>query len=162
VEWCSGSETMEEIICRLHQREEAAIKRERAMAYAFSHQVQNLFCSLHTKENKNLSSYVNVTLQWRPNCSQYFGQASYSLGKESWGWSWTERWVAARPWEVQVRVQPSNTKKANGHDQKIKFNKMNYSESKAALAKPSLSNGKETGKGKENSTSGLSKNIVTK
>ncbi|XP_027928112.1 protein IQ-DOMAIN 1-like isoform X2 [Vigna unguiculata] len=137
VEWCSGSETMEEIICRLHQREEAAIKRERAMAYAFSH-------------------------QWRPNCSQYFGQASYSLGKESWGWSWTERWVAARPWEVQVRVQPSNTKKANGHDQKIKFNKMNYSESKAALAKPSLSNGKETGKGKENSTSGLSKNIVTK
>ncbi|WVZ01031.1 hypothetical protein V8G54_027100 [Vigna mungo] len=137
VEWCSGSETMEEILCRLHQREEAAIKRERAMAYAFSH-------------------------QWRPNCSQYFGQASYSLGKESWGWSWTERWVAARPWEVQVRVQPSKTKKLNGHDQKIKFNKMNYSESKAVLAKPSLSNGKETGKGKENSTSGQSKNIVTK
>ncbi|XP_017425146.1 protein IQ-DOMAIN 10 isoform X2 [Vigna angularis] len=137
VEWCSGSETMEEILCRLHQREEAAIKRERAMAYAFSH-------------------------QWRPNCSQYFGQASYSLGKESWGWSWTERWVAARPWEVQVRVQPSKTKKLNGHDQKIKFNKMNYSESKAALVKPSLLNGKETGKGKENSTSGQSKNIVTK
>lgn len=42
-EWCSGSETMEEILSRIHQREEAAIKRERAMAYAFSHQVQNLF-----------------------------------------------------------------------------------------------------------------------
>jgi len=43
VEWCSGSETMEEILSRIHQREEAAIKRERAMAYAFSHQVHNLF-----------------------------------------------------------------------------------------------------------------------
>jgi len=32
---------------------------------------------------------------------------------------------------------------------------MIYGESKAALGKPSQSNGKETGKGKENSTSGL-------
>ena len=40
-EWCGGSDTMEEIVSRIHQREEAAFKRERAMAYAFSHQVQN-------------------------------------------------------------------------------------------------------------------------
>lgn len=39
VEWNCGSETMEEILSRIHQREEAAVKRERAMAYAFSHQV---------------------------------------------------------------------------------------------------------------------------
>jgi len=39
VEWCGGSETMEETIARLHLREEAAVKRERTMAYAFSHQV---------------------------------------------------------------------------------------------------------------------------
>ncbi|KAH1232509.1 Protein IQ-DOMAIN 14 [Glycine max] len=37
VEWCSGSETKKEILSRLHQREEAAVKRERTMAYAFSH-----------------------------------------------------------------------------------------------------------------------------
>lgn len=30
---------MEVILARIHQREEAAIKRERAMAYAFTHQV---------------------------------------------------------------------------------------------------------------------------
>nr|KYP51392.1 Protein IQ-DOMAIN 1 [Cajanus cajan] len=137
VEWCSGSETMEEILSRLQQREEAAIKRERAMAYAFSH-------------------------QWRPNCSQYFGQASYSLGKESWGWSWTERWVAARPWEVRVRVQSTKTKKLNGQQQKTKLDKMNHSESKVALAKHALSNGKENGKGKENGTSGMSKNNDSK
>lgn len=39
VEWCGGAETMEEILSRIHEREEAAVKRERAMAYAFSHQV---------------------------------------------------------------------------------------------------------------------------
>ncbi|PKI61817.1 hypothetical protein CRG98_017794 [Punica granatum] len=39
VEWCGGAETMEEILGRIHQREEAAVKRERAMAYAFNHQV---------------------------------------------------------------------------------------------------------------------------
>lgn len=42
VEWCGGSETMEEILSRIQQREEAAVKRERAMAYAFSHQVGKL------------------------------------------------------------------------------------------------------------------------
>ncbi|KAJ6728511.1 IQ-DOMAIN 5-RELATED [Salix koriyanagi] len=35
VEWSGGSETMEEALARIHQREEAAVKRERAMAYAF-------------------------------------------------------------------------------------------------------------------------------
>ena len=50
VEWCNGSETMEEIISRLYQREEAAIKRERTMAYAFSHQVQNLIYLLYPSQ----------------------------------------------------------------------------------------------------------------
>lgn len=30
---------MEEILARIYHREEAAVKRERALAYAFSHQV---------------------------------------------------------------------------------------------------------------------------
>ncbi|KAG5151052.1 hypothetical protein JHK84_027524 [Glycine max] len=41
VEWCGGSETKKEILSRLHQREEAAVKRERTMAYALSHQVDH-------------------------------------------------------------------------------------------------------------------------
>ncbi|KAJ4980805.1 hypothetical protein NE237_031642 [Protea cynaroides] len=60
VEWCGGSETMEEILSRIHQREEAVVKRERAMAYAFSH-------------------------QWRANSSQNQGQFAYELGKANWG-----------------------------------------------------------------------------
>lgn len=54
MEWCSGSETMEEILSRIHQREEAAIKRERAMAYAFSHQVRNLFYLLYLLQKTNV------------------------------------------------------------------------------------------------------------
>lgn len=42
VEWSNGPETMEEVLARIHLREEAAVKRERAMAYAFSHQVYSL------------------------------------------------------------------------------------------------------------------------
>ncbi|PHU04383.1 hypothetical protein BC332_25205, partial [Capsicum chinense] len=38
VEWNGGPETMEVVLSRIHQREAAAVKRERTMAYAFSHQ----------------------------------------------------------------------------------------------------------------------------
>lgn len=61
-----------------------------------------------------------------------------------------ERWVAARPWEVRVQVQSPKTKKLNGQQQKIKLDKMNNNESKVSAAKPALSNGKETEKGKKN------------
>lgn len=37
--WCDTMGTVEEIQAREQQRQEAAIKRERAMAYAFSNQV---------------------------------------------------------------------------------------------------------------------------
>lgn len=77
VEWCGGPETMDEIVSRIQQREEATNKRERAMAYAFYH-------------------------QWRANSNRYFGQAYYDLSKESWGWSWKERWIAVCPWEARV------------------------------------------------------------
>ncbi|RAL38119.1 hypothetical protein DM860_000813 [Cuscuta australis] len=84
VEWSSGPETMEEILQRIQQREEAAVKRERAMAYAFSH-------------------------QWRANWKdQGLGKAYYDVGEESWGWSWVERWIAVRPWE-NCRLQPNTS-----------------------------------------------------
>ncbi|KAJ0989362.1 hypothetical protein J5N97_007718 [Dioscorea zingiberensis] len=85
VEWCGGSDTMEEILTRIQQREEAAVKRERAMAYAFSH-------------------------QWRANQSQ--GPLVYEVGKGNWGWSWMERWIAARPWESRLPYQSFSPNKA--------------------------------------------------
>ncbi|KAF5478598.1 hypothetical protein F2P56_005141 [Juglans regia] len=124
VEWCGGSETMEEILSRIRQREEAAIKRERAMAYAFSH-------------------------QWRANSSQYLGQASYSLGKENWGWSWMERWIAARPWEIRVHSNSADSNKAQAKQSTL--NKVaNQPEKKISVSvKPAFSNEKGTTKAKD-------------
>ncbi|KAG2396710.1 Protein IQ-DOMAIN 1 [Vigna angularis] len=112
VGWCGGSDTMEEILLRIHQREEAAVKRERAMAYAFSH------------------------------------QAIYGVGKGSWGWSWKERWVAARPWQIRVRFPDPITTKTT--------------DSKVPLSNSELSNTKETPKGKENNIPDLSNNNLAK
>nr|GMD11526.1 protein IQ-DOMAIN 1 [Ipomoea batatas] len=88
VEWSGGPETMEEALARIHQREEAAEKRERTMAYAFSH-------------------------QWRANSSPIYGSSNLELGKANWGWSWTERWIAARPWESRTPAKPSPKKAQN-------------------------------------------------
>ncbi|CAN4087186.1 unnamed protein product [Withania somnifera] len=82
VEWSGGPETMEVVLSRIHQREEAAVKRERTMAYAFSH-------------------------QWRANSNPIFGSSIHDFGKANWGWSWTDRWIAARPWESRIPVQSS-------------------------------------------------------
>ncbi|XP_062233580.1 protein IQ-DOMAIN 9-like [Phragmites australis] len=87
VEWNGGSDTMDEILARIQQREEAAVKRERAMAYAFNH-------------------------QWRARPGAGLGSFSYEVGKGGWGWSWMDRWIAARPWEPRVLVHPENPKKA--------------------------------------------------
>nr|XP_027061523.1 protein IQ-DOMAIN 1-like isoform X1 [Coffea arabica] len=115
VDWCGGSETMEEILQRIQQREVAAVKRERAMAYAFSH-------------------------QWRANSSHYFGQAYYDLGKDSWGWSWKERWIAVRPWETRVLA---NSKKVHSKQGDRVWKTTSPAAMKLVVTvKPSLFNGK--------------------
>ncbi|KAF5460933.1 hypothetical protein F2P56_020767 [Juglans regia] len=124
VEWCSGSQTMEEILSRIQQREVAAIKRERTMAYAFSH-------------------------QWRANSSQYLGQASYNIGKENWGWSWMDRWIAARPWEVRVHSHSSDSNKVQTK-QSTSYHVAKQPKRKLSVSvKPAISNGKGTTKAKD-------------
>ncbi|KAI3456185.1 hypothetical protein Pfo_012848 [Paulownia fortunei] len=85
VEWSGGSDTIGEALARIHQREEAAVRRERAMAYAFSH-------------------------QWRANSNPSFGSGNHELSKANWGWSWMDRWIAARPWESRVAAKESPKK----------------------------------------------------
>ncbi|EMS51544.1 hypothetical protein CFC21_096096 [Triticum aestivum] len=86
VAWNGGSNTMDEIVARIHLREEAAVKRERAMAYAFNH-------------------------QWRAKSATSQGNFNYGVGNGGWGWSWMDRWIAARPWEPRSMVTPENPKK---------------------------------------------------
>lgn len=85
-DWWGGSETKEVVLGRIHQREEASIKRERAMAYAFTH-------------------------QWRANSNQNQVPGNYELGRANWGWSWMEHWIAVRPWEGRVSTLYPSPKK---------------------------------------------------
>lgn len=98
VEWCGGSDTMDEILGRIHQREEAAVRRERAMAYAFSH-------------------------QWRADSGLNLGPVNYELGKANWGWSWKERWIAARPWESRLPAQSISPNKSKNRPAKVSQDK---------------------------------------
>ncbi|WOG89773.1 hypothetical protein DCAR_0209012 [Daucus carota subsp. sativus] len=91
VEWSGGTETMEESLGKIHLREAASVKRERTMAYAFSH-------------------------QWRATSNSDSNNSE--IGKAIWGWSLTERWIAARPWESRALVQPSPKKALNRQSSK--------------------------------------------
>ncbi|KAH7365200.1 hypothetical protein KP509_18G013400 [Ceratopteris richardii] len=67
--WCHEIGSIEEIQTRVQQKHEAAMKRERAMAYAFSN-------------------------QWRANSKikleSFF---DYELDNSTWSWVWLDRWV---------------------------------------------------------------------
>ena len=83
-------------------------------------------------------------IQWRANSSQSLG--SYELGKASWGWSWKERWIAARPWESRV-ASISPKKVQNKQTYKIQKDK-NTSTSKTPVSvTPPSSTAKGTPKG---------------
>uniref|UniRef100_A0A804P7G1 IQ-domain 5 n=1 Tax=Zea mays TaxID=4577 RepID=A0A804P7G1_MAIZE len=69
--WCDSIGSVEDIQAKLLKRQEAAAKRERAMAYALAH-------------------------QWQASSRQI---TAFEPDKNSWGWNWLERWMAVRPWE---------------------------------------------------------------
>lgn len=74
--WNSSTGTLQELEAKNQSRQEAVAKRERALAYAFSRQ---LWRSAQKK-----------------NSLVFDGDHDQS----NWGWSWLERWMAARPWET--------------------------------------------------------------
>ncbi|XP_020081382.1 protein IQ-DOMAIN 1-like [Ananas comosus] len=81
-EWDDSLQSKEQIEASLVNKQEAAIRRERALAYAFSHQWKS-------------SSRSANPMFMDPNNPQ-------------WGWSWLERWMAARSWEIQSKTDKEN------------------------------------------------------
>lgn len=72
--WDDSFQSREEVEAKKLSKQEAALKRERALAYAFAHQL------------------------WRSSPHQ----VPSDFDKPHWGWSWLERWMAARPWESRI------------------------------------------------------------
>ncbi|KAK6943758.1 IQ motif, EF-hand binding site [Dillenia turbinata] len=77
-EWDDSLQSKEQIEANLLGKHEAAMRRERTLAYSFSHQ-----------QNWKDSSKVTNLLFMDPNNPQ-------------WGWSWLERWMAARTMESRA------------------------------------------------------------
>ncbi|KAG8078398.1 hypothetical protein GUJ93_ZPchr0007g3261 [Zizania palustris] len=75
-DWDHSHQSKEQAEASLMMKQEAALRRERALAYAFSHQWKN----------SGRSITPTFTDQGNPN----------------WGWSWMERWMTSRPWENRV------------------------------------------------------------
>ncbi|XP_058085759.1 protein IQ-DOMAIN 17-like [Magnolia sinica] len=75
-DWDDRPHTIEEIQAILQSRNEAALKREKALAYAFSHQIW--------RAGKNPSMAEEAELEERPK--------------------WLDRWMATRPWENRARA----------------------------------------------------------
>ncbi|KAH0828850.1 hypothetical protein HID58_092513 [Brassica napus] len=72
--WCDSIGSVEQIQAKILKRQEAAAKRERAMAYALTH-------------------------QWQAGTRQLSAHSGFQPDKNNWGWNWLERWMAVRPWE---------------------------------------------------------------
>ncbi|XP_072984865.1 protein IQ-DOMAIN 3-like [Typha latifolia] len=77
-DWDDSLQSREKIEASLVSRQEAAIRRERAMAYAFSH-------------------------QWKSS-SRSVNPMFIDPNNQQWGWSWLDRWMAARPCETQSTI----------------------------------------------------------
>ncbi|KAK8568592.1 hypothetical protein V6N13_106497 [Hibiscus sabdariffa] len=88
--WCDKKGTLEDVKTKLQMRQEGAYKRERSLAYALAQK--------QWRSNMGLSSRTNSSIQYLKN---------QEFDKNSWGWNWLERWMAARPWETRL-MEPSH------------------------------------------------------
>lgn len=86
-------------------------------------------------------------LQWRANASQIHGLGNYELNKTNWGWSWLERWIAARPWESRVPAKSISPKKPQSRQSsKVGTNVIPLTPKTSVSVKLPLTNGKGTTK----------------
>ncbi|XP_027081462.1 protein IQ-DOMAIN 6 [Coffea arabica] len=88
--WCDSRGTLEEVKTKIQMRQEGLFKRERAFAYSIAQKC---------KFSQNFDSRTNVSV---PSLK------SHELDKNSWGWSWLERWMAAKPWENRLMEEANN------------------------------------------------------
>lgn len=88
--WCDSKGTLEDVKAKLQMRQEGAFKRERAIVYSLA---QKQWRSAQDSNSKP-SHYSSV-----------FSLKNQEFDKNSWGWSWLERWMAAKPWETRLMEQ---------------------------------------------------------
>ncbi|XP_074332919.1 protein IQ-DOMAIN 6-like isoform X2 [Apium graveolens] len=94
--WCDSRGTILEVKAKIQMRQEGAFKRERALAYSHAQKLNSIQSS-HSQTNISIASrknhsQTNISIASRKN----------EFSKDSLGWSWLERWMAAKPWENRL------------------------------------------------------------
>lgn len=97
--WCDSQGTVDQIRTKLQLRQEGALKRERVIAYSLA--------------QKQWRPPSNV----KPKNTSAFSLKNHELDSSNWGWSWLERWMAAKSWENRLMEQ-AQTDPSNVHNQK--------------------------------------------
>ncbi|GAB4837086.1 Protein IQ-DOMAIN 6 [Ancistrocladus abbreviatus] len=90
--WCDSKDTLDQVKAKLQMRQEGAFKRERALAYSMAQK--------QWKSSPSLDTRANISVPFLKN---------YEIDKSSWGWSWLERWMAAKPWENRLMEEAQST-----------------------------------------------------
>ncbi|XVF35321.1 hypothetical protein REPUB_Repub18cG0135400 [Reevesia pubescens] len=86
--WCDIKGTLDDVKTKLQMRQEGAFRRERALAYSLAQK--------QWRSNPGSTTRSNSSVQYLKN---------EEFDNNSWGWSWLERWMAARPWETRLMEQ---------------------------------------------------------
>uniref|UniRef100_A0A0E0DNQ2 DUF4005 domain-containing protein n=1 Tax=Oryza meridionalis TaxID=40149 RepID=A0A0E0DNQ2_9ORYZ len=93
--WCDSQGTADDVRSKIHMRHEGAIKRERALTYAQSHQR----CSNHGGR----PSSPAVSLKHHGN----------GATRSNHSWSYLEGWMATKPWESRLMEQTHTENSTN-------------------------------------------------
>ncbi|KAG8390675.1 hypothetical protein BUALT_Bualt01G0108300 [Buddleja alternifolia] len=124
--WDDSLQSKEKIEANLHNRQEAATRRERALAYAYSHQQT-----------------------WKNSANQ----TCMDPNNPRVGWSWLERWMAARPWENGNAIVPEeldtdvfSTKSTTSRSVSVRADAKIRSPTARKHSRPSTPNSKVGGK----------------
>ncbi|CAN1162315.1 Protein IQ-DOMAIN 8 [Linum perenne] len=124
--WCQSPGTVDEVRTKLQIRKAGAIKRERAIAYSLckkqvitkfvlfmSHRRMVLYngciklqCLFPVQPVKACASPGRKVTNGKPTMvPKHKSGEDYS----TLGWSWLDRWMAAKPWESRLMEESSNT-----------------------------------------------------
>ncbi|KAK1626880.1 hypothetical protein QYE76_001195 [Lolium multiflorum] len=98
--WCGSIGSVEEMQAKALKRQEAAAKRERAMAYALTHQRQ-------AAGSRKLKAATVEGLE---------------VDENQWGRNWVERWMAVRPWENRLLDSSAKENVPTGDDKQAEDN----------------------------------------
>ncbi|RCV26993.1 hypothetical protein SETIT_5G290100v2 [Setaria italica] len=91
--WCNSQGTVDDLKSKMHMRHEGAVKRERAIAYALSHQ--------RSSSHSGRPSSPAASLR------------NHGTNRNNHNWSYFEGWMATKPWESRLMEQNHTEQSTN-------------------------------------------------